>query len=56
MRIGVTPQNEITADPIAVRDSAQAAEGLGYALLLSYDLGTPIWLHGIHASLGRSAL
>ena len=31
------PQNEITADPIAVRDYAQAAEGLGYTHLLSYD-------------------
>lgn len=38
MRIGVTfPQNEITADPIAVRDYAQAAEALGYAHLLAYD-------------------
>ncbi len=38
MRIGVTfPQNEITADPVAVRDYAQAAEGLGYAHLLAYD-------------------
>ncbi len=38
MRIGVTfPQNEITADPIAVRDYAQAAEGLGYTHLLAYD-------------------
>src|SRR6476660_9816449 len=38
MRIGVTfPQNEITADPIAVRDYAQAAEGLGYTYLLAYD-------------------
>lgn len=38
MRIGVTfPQNEITADPIAVRDYAQAAEAIGYAHLLAYD-------------------
>ncbi len=38
MRIGVVfPQNEITADPIAVRDYAQAAEGLGYTHLLSFD-------------------
>ncbi len=38
MRIGVTfPQNEITADPMAVRDYAQAAEGLGYTHLLAYD-------------------
>ena len=38
MRIGVTfPQNEITADPAAVRDYAQAAEGLGYTHLLAYD-------------------
>jgi len=38
MQIGVTfPQNEITADPIAVRDYAQAAEGLGYTYLLAYD-------------------
>lgn len=38
MRIGVTfPQNEISADPIAVRDYAQAAEGLGYTHLLAFD-------------------
>lgn len=38
MKIGVTfPQNEITADPIAVRDYAQAAEGLGYSHILAYD-------------------
>ena len=38
MRIGVTfPQAEITADPLAVRDYAQAAEQLGYTHLLVYD-------------------
>ncbi|MGH2443796.1 MAG: LLM class F420-dependent oxidoreductase, partial [Chloroflexota bacterium] len=38
MRIGVTfPQTEITADPIAVRDYAQAAEELGYSHVLAYD-------------------
>lgn len=38
MRIGVVfPQVEIGADPIAVRDYAQAAEALGYAHILSYD-------------------
>ncbi len=38
MRIGVTfPQAEITADPLAVRDYAQAAEQLGYTHLLGYD-------------------
>ena len=38
MRIGVVfPQTEITADPVAVRDYAQAAEDLGYAHLLTYD-------------------
>src|SRR5579875_1299411 len=38
MRIGVVfPQTEITADPMAVRDYAQAAEQLGYAHLLAYD-------------------
>lgn len=38
MRVGVTfPQIEISADPIAVRDYAQAAEGLGYEHLLAYD-------------------
>src|SRR5947209_3521924 len=38
MRIGVTfPQAEITADPAAVRDYAQAAQDLGYAHLLAYD-------------------
>ena len=38
MRIGVVfPQTEITADPAAVRDFAQAAEGLGFDHLLVYD-------------------
>ena len=38
MRLGVVfPQNEIGADPIAVRDYAQAAEALGYHHLLAYD-------------------
>ena len=38
MRIGVVfPQTEIGADPIAVRDYAQAAESLGYEHLLAYD-------------------
>ncbi len=38
MRIGVTfPQTEITADPVAVRDYAQAAEDLGYSHLLAFD-------------------
>ena len=38
MRIGVTfPQTEITADPTAVRDYAQAADALGYSHILAYD-------------------
>ncbi|MBI2357922.1 MAG: LLM class F420-dependent oxidoreductase [Deltaproteobacteria bacterium] len=38
MRFGVIfPQTEIGADPIAVRDYAQAAEGLGYDHLAAYD-------------------
>jgi probable F420-dependent oxidoreductase len=38
MRLGVIfPQTEITADPTAVRDYAQAAEELGYDHLLAYD-------------------
>jgi probable F420-dependent oxidoreductase len=38
MRIGVVfPQNEITEDPVAVRDYAQSAEDLGYTHILSYD-------------------
>jgi len=38
MHIGVMfPQSEIGADPIAVRDIAQAAEDLGYHHLLSFD-------------------
>ena len=38
MRIGVVfPQTEIGADPVAVRDYAQAAESLGYDHLLVYD-------------------
>lgn len=38
MRIGVTfPQTEFGNDPIAIRDYAQAVEGLGYTHLLAYD-------------------
>ena len=38
MRFGVVfPQLEIGADPVAVRDYAQAAESLGYQHLLVYD-------------------
>lgn len=38
MHIGVIlPQNEITADPIAVRDFAQAAEDLGYSHLSAFE-------------------
>ena len=38
MRIGaIFPQNEITADPGAVRAYAEAAESLGYTHILAYD-------------------
>ena len=38
MRVGVVfPQTEIGRNPAAVRDFAQAAEGLGYHHLLAYD-------------------
>jgi probable F420-dependent oxidoreductase len=38
VQIGVVfPQTEIGNDPLAIRDFAQAAEGLGYAHLLVYD-------------------
>ncbi len=38
MRFGVVfPQTEIGNDPIAIRDYAQAAEGMGYRHILAYD-------------------
>ena len=38
MRFGVVfPQTEIGADPMAIRDFAQAAEELGYQHILAYD-------------------
>ena len=38
MKIGVVfPQIEFTSDPLAVRDYAQAAEGLGFTHVLAYD-------------------
>ncbi len=38
MRYGaIFPQTEIGTDPIAIRDYAQAVEGLGYDYLLAYD-------------------
>lgn len=38
VKIGVIfPQTEITEDPIAVRDYAQATEDLGYSHILAYD-------------------
>lgn len=45
MKFGVTfPQTEIGADPIAIRDYAQAAEGAGFDYLATYDhvLGAPL--------------
>ena len=39
MKIGVVfPQGEISDDPVAVRDFAQAVEALGYDYLLLYEL------------------
>jgi len=38
MRFGVVfPQTEIGADPLAIKDFAQAAEALGYQHILAYD-------------------
>src|SRR5690242_13433749 len=38
MRAGaIFPQTEIGADPVAVRDWAQAVEGMGYHHILAYD-------------------
>ncbi len=38
MRAGaIFPQTEIGADPVAVRDWAQAVEGMGYQHMLAYD-------------------
>ena len=38
MQIGVTfPQTEIGADPVVIRDYAQAVEGLGYSHLVIFD-------------------
>ena len=38
MQLGVVfPQTEIGADPVAVRDYAQAAEGLGYKHMIIFD-------------------
>ncbi len=38
MQIGVTfPQTEIGADPVVIRDYAQAVEGLGYSHLVVFD-------------------
>ena len=48
MQIGVVfPQTEIGADPVAVRDYVQAAEGLGYSHLIVFDhvLGADVQFH-----------
>ena len=38
MKLGVVfPQTEITSDPSAVKEYAQAAESLGYNHLLAFD-------------------
>jgi probable F420-dependent oxidoreductase len=38
MKIGVVfPQTEIGTDPVAIRDYAQTAEGLGYSHIAAYD-------------------
>src|SRR5262245_61148646 len=58
MQLGVVfPQNEFPPDPLAVRDYAQAAEGLGYSQIIAYDhvLGAnpdrPGGLHGPYTHL-----
>jgi probable F420-dependent oxidoreductase len=59
MQIGVTfPQNEITADPSAIRDYVQSAEEFGYRHLIIYDhvLGAdpanrPGWQRYTHKNL-----
>ncbi len=59
MQIGVTfPQNEIGADPAAIREYVQAVEGLGYSHLIIYDhvLGAdpthrPGWLGYTHTDM-----
>jgi len=48
MQLGVIfPQTEIGADPKAVRDFVQAAEGMGYAHLIVFDhvLGADVAHH-----------
>lgn len=38
MKIGVVfPQTEFGSDPVAIRDYAQTAEGLGYSHIIAYD-------------------
>ncbi len=38
MKIGVVfPQIEFGSDPVAIRDYAQTAEGLGFAHIVAYD-------------------
>ncbi|MEP0764662.1 MAG: LLM class F420-dependent oxidoreductase, partial [Chloroflexota bacterium] len=38
MKLGVVfPQTEIGTDPLAIKDFVQAAEGLGYDYLLTYE-------------------
>ena len=38
MKFGVVfPQTQLGADPAALRDFAQAAEGMGYHHILAYD-------------------
>jgi probable F420-dependent oxidoreductase len=38
MRVGVVfPQTEIGSDPVAIRDYAQAVEGMGYQHILAFD-------------------
>src|SRR5262249_14881013 len=57
MHIGVVfPQIEIGSDPVAIRDYAQAAEGMGYTHILAYDhvLGAglahrPSWNRAYHS-------
>ncbi len=56
MHIGVTfPQTEIGADPIVIRDYAQAAEALGYHHLVAFDHvlgGDPTKHSSLHYTIG----
>ena len=59
MQLGVTiPAKELGGDPAALRDYAEAAEGLGFDFIVAYEqlLGSPPATEGVRGGFSRASM